>query len=145
MKKALDEKIKYKLAGIELVDVHLIHPEKLLPANYLYHFNINLEYKINIEKSFILVICYIEIMQEDKKTKLGSVKTSCMFEINELERFLKNENIEINLPEEILLSLNSVTISTTRGILFSQFRGTFLHNAQLPLVDPRIFKPIPKV
>jgi hypothetical protein len=36
--------------------------------------------------------------------------------------------------------LNRISISTTRGAMFSTFKGTFLHAAILPIVDPKNFK-----
>jgi len=35
--------------------------------------------------------------------------------------------------------VNSIALSTTRGLLFAQFRGTPLHNTILPLIDPADF------
>jgi hypothetical protein len=44
------------------------------------------------------------------------------------------------LPSGIIDLLNSVSVSTVRGMMFSAFKGTFLHNAVLPVIDPKTFK-----
>lgn len=41
------------------------------------------------------------------------------------------------LPTPFIDVINSISLSTCRGILFSQFRGTYLHNLVMPIVDPK--------
>ena len=43
------------------------------------------------------------------------------------------------LPTDIIVTINSISISTIRGIMFSTFKGTYLHNAFLPIIDPKSF------
>jgi len=45
------------------------------------------------------------------------------------------EGKDINLPSEFITTINSLSLSTSRGILFMLFRGTFLHSAILPIID----------
>ena len=60
------------------------------------------------------------------------IKSSSRYFLNKLLDW-----ISISEPLDIFIStLNSISISTTRGMMFSAFRGTFLHNAILPLIDP---------
>ena len=47
------------------------------------------------------------------------------------------EEKNFKLTEELKDVLNSISISTTRGVMFSTFKGTYLHNALLPVVDAR--------
>jgi hypothetical protein len=64
--------------------------------------------------------------------------------IDIVERILNKSDIEdgdqFNFDIENLLK--SIAISTMRGIIFSDLRGTILHNAILPLVMADSFKPI---
>jgi hypothetical protein len=46
---------------------------------------------------------------------------------------------EVKLPSDIIIAMNSISISTIRGIMFSTFKGTYLHNAFLPVIDPKSF------
>jgi len=132
--------ISFKLKGIELLDVKLMHPENPLPTQMNYNFNISLEHRINIENKLIVVISSIEILHEDKKIHLGLIKASCIYEISNMEEFVEKDNNEVKMPDGILTNLNSITISTVRGIMFSQFKGTFLHNAYMPIVNPQAFE-----
>jgi len=50
-----------------------------------------------------------------------------------------NKSKPLELPEPLATTLNSVSISTTRGLMFAIFRGSFLRKAVLPVVDPTLF------
>jgi hypothetical protein len=44
------------------------------------------------------------------------------------------------IPDPIVETLNILTIGTARGIMFSEFKGTWLHSNFLPVIDPKSFK-----
>lgn len=68
---------------------------------------------------------------------LGSIKVGVIFEIANFDDYIDEMNKKLTLPDVIFLTFNSIGISTTRGVMFSQFKGTFLHNAFLPVIDPK--------
>jgi hypothetical protein len=133
------ESIKFSLKAIELLDVSLNHVQKPLGNPVLFQFDMNLEYKLNEENKCIFIVVSIDTINETKDIKFGSITVSCIFEIEDISKYLDKEKKTIYLPEDLSIALNSVALSTTRGVMFSQFRGTFLHNAILPLVDPKSF------
>jgi hypothetical protein len=132
--------IKYKLKGIELLHAILNEPIKPLKEEIKFQFEVNVQHKLNVEKELLFVVCNIKIFDEIIDELFGSVTSSCIFEIQELSTLLGEEFNIKKLPEQLIVSLNSISISTTRGILFSHFRGTFLHNAILPIVHALGFK-----
>jgi len=142
-KKTKEVKVQFK--AIEVIDFSLMHPSKEKLNLTQYHFNLNIEHKINNEQKVIFVLTKIDIFHGDKVTQLGSIKTSCIFEIENFNDYIipEKEN-KPSFPEEIIHMVNSISLSTTRGVMFSSFRGTFLHNAVLPIIDPRAFKMEPK-
>ena len=87
-----------------------------------------------------------EILHEDKKTILAKIRVSFVYEFNSFEGFTTGSPGVYNFPQEFMVAINSISISTLRGIMFSLFRGTFLHKAVLPVVDPKSFtlEEIPK-
>ena len=133
------EEMNFQLKAIELLDSTLNHPGYILPKLTTFHFDLNIEHKIDIDKKVIFVINEIQIFNEKRDFKLGSVKVSCIFSIDNLGNFVDSKLSTINLPEQFTTVLNSLTISTTRGIMFSQFKGTFLQHAYLPVIDPKSF------
>ena len=70
---------------------------------------------------------------------MGKYSASYSFRVKELKKFM-TEDKKFNLSDSFILTINSVAISTTRGLMFSSFKGTFLHEAILPLIDPNQFK-----
>ena len=133
-----------KLKSLELIDFSMICPQKHKIETKGLNFNINVEHKINKDKKIVYVIVSVDIIHEDKETCLANIKASCNFEIPELDTFISpDQQDRINLPPDIIDLLNSVSVSTLRGIMFSAFRGTFLHNAVLPVIDPKTFKAKP--
>ena len=75
-------------------------------------------------------------VNEQIDLKPGSLTANCIFEVENMNDFMDTKTRNINLPEEFVITLNSITISTARGIMFNQFKGTFLHNAILPIIKP---------
>lgn len=132
--------INWQIRAIELLDYSLSYPSEQLSDTLTYQFDVNIEHKLKIDENLLLVITSINIYHDGKKTSLGKFKSSCVFSVENLNGFLDQKTGHLNLPEQYITTLNSVSISTTRGLMFSQFRGTFLHNAILPIVDPTKFK-----
>jgi len=130
---------EYKLAGIELLDIHIYHEKRPQSEIKQYHFNINIEHKINMKKQLVSAITSVSVLHEDNATLLGSIKVACNYEVKNLEEFADYENRTVDFPEEMLTILNSASISTTRGVMYANFSGSFLHNAHLPLIDPEKF------
>jgi hypothetical protein len=138
-KKINETIVNFKLVGIELLEASLNHPKSAMPEQRQFHFELKLEHKFNSEKQLFIVVIYVEIFNEQKDIKFGSLTSSCIFEIENLKDYIDPKNNKINLSNEFFNTINSIAISTIRGIMFSQFKGTFLHNAYLPIIDPKSF------
>lgn len=130
--------ISFSFKTIEILENYI-----KLPLNHpsdfkVFSFDITSEIQIIPDNSLLAVILSIKILNESKDLHLGSLTTSCVFFVENFNEVVKkdsNENIKIS--DEFLVSLNSISISTTRGIMWSIFKGTFLHNALLPIIDPK--------
>lgn len=134
------ENIEFKLVNIEILESEMKAPKESLPKNIIFSFNIAIEQRLNIEKELIFVICDITTFPQNKpEQKLGKFRSSCIFKVNDLSKYI-TEDKKINLSENFILTLNTVSISTTRGLMFSLFKGTFLQGAILPLFDNNQFK-----
>ncbi len=127
--------VQYQLKAIELVEVR-IEPVLTEEKPKEFHFNLSLEHRLVPEQKLIVNMVEITVYGDDKKNILGSVKTAYSYLVNNFDDFVSKEKDKADIPENFLTLLNSVSISTTRGILFSQFRGTRLHSAILPILDP---------
>lgn len=135
MAKTKDKKDEFglNLKGIELLKVQFNHPEKVIPNDTIFKFDISLEQRYNIEKQLIFVVVTIKILM-DETLEVGSMKINYIYNLSNFTTLIKNGKIDI--PTEIAQTLNSISISTTRGVLYSELKGTFLHQSILPLINP---------
>ena len=72
-----------------------------------------------------------------RKELLAEVNINIFYVVENIKNFENKKEKKMEFPEDFSIALNSVSISTLRGIMFSQFRGTYLHNAFLPIVNPK--------
>ncbi len=131
------QNISFKLKNIELIQSNITPIDYVLSPDVIFKFTINIEHLINIKDNLIAIKPNIIIFTEDNDTILGTLTASLVFEFDNLSSFVI-EN-EIKLPLDIIIAINSLSISTVRGIMFSTFKGTYLHNAFLPVIDPKAF------
>lgn len=130
------EDVKFQIKGIELLDVHVDYPKTPLNRVVKFKFNINVEIKIINENSLIIAIVTVDILDNETANKYGSIKVSCIYGVENFGSFINSETNKVIFSKQFLTIINSVSISTVRGVMFHQFRGTFLHGAILPIIDP---------
>jgi hypothetical protein len=128
--------INFQIKGIELLEINLNNPQIPLNVERTYNFSINIEQRINKEEKLVIVITAIDLIHEQDKQCHATIKTSCVFLVENILDFDSSGSQQIDLPEHFIITLNSISLSTTRGIMFSQFKGTFMHNVFLPIVNP---------
>jgi len=139
--KAPKKNIEFQIKGIEILEFELKSQQIQLPAAPIFHFNINVEHKINPESKLVFVIVEVNVLNEDKQTLLGNVRVSNIFHVVNFDELRGDKTDKsVSFPKEIIDTFNSIAISTTRGVMFTCFKGTFLHNAVLPVIDPKGFK-----
>jgi hypothetical protein len=137
MKKNIQQEIvKFQIKGIELLDLNIIYPKTPLIGEVVFKFNINVEIKTIIENSLAMAIVSVDILDNKTEDKYGLVKVNCIYGVDDFMSYVDAETKKVDLPKQFVTTLNSISLSTTRGIMYDQFRGTFLHGAILPILDP---------
>jgi len=134
------EEIKFLIKGIELLDSNINYPEAPLIGEVVFKFNINVEIRIINEQSLIMAIVSVDILDNKTIDKYGSVRVNCIFSVDNFASFVNSETKKVDFPKQLITSLSSIALSTTRGIMFEQFRGTFLNGAILPILDPALLE-----
>ena len=132
-------KVNFQLKGIELLELNLKNPQTQLNPERTYDFNISIEQGINNLEKRVVVITSIDLIFKENLQNHASIKTSCIFAIENLQDFIVENSNEVKFPQQFVTTLNSIALSTTRGIMFSHFKGTFLNNVILPIIDPSAF------
>jgi hypothetical protein len=137
----IDFMVDLQLKSIELLRGSISLPAVPELSLNNFNFNISVESKADAPNKFLFIIVSVEIRTEDQNHILGSLAVSCIYSIANFDDVVKIESDgNLNIPQPLVETLNSISISTTRGVMFSTFKGTFLHNAFLPVVDPRSFQ-----
>jgi hypothetical protein len=130
------KEIKFQIKGIELLDLNIIYPTPPLHGEVIFKFNINVEIKIINEKNLIMAIVSVDILDNNNSTKYGFIRVNCVFGVEDFVSYLNPKTNIAEFPKQFITTLNSISLSTTRGIMYSSFKGTFLQGATLPIIDP---------
>lgn len=131
----------YKLHGIEIIESMVAQK----PIGFLgtsYGFNINAETRVRPSDNVVIVFVDVQICEDHKRDViLGKLKTGIGFTIHNFSDIIIKKDDRYVIPQEIEINLRMIAISTTRGILFSHVKGTYLANSLLPLI-PALISPI---
>lgn len=140
MKNETVENIEFQIKSIEILDSYLKTPKHPIVNDVTFQFDMSLEHRIDLEKKFIIVLTNVSCFVDQDQGELSRFKSSCIYYLPELDKYFDEKSSNINLPNQFVTSINSISISTTRGLLFSFLKGTFLHNAVIPIINPASFK-----
>ena len=137
----IDFNVEMQIRAIELLSGSLNLPANPNTPVANFNFNISIESLADAVNKLVFVIVHVEIKNDDHSVVLGALSVSCIFEIVNFEDVIKVEaDGKVNIPQLLIETLNVISISTTRGVMFSTFKGTFLHGAVLPIIDPKQFQ-----
>lgn len=104
----------------------------------------NPRFEVVIDEGILLmeetVMKTIEVhVVADTDTVFAVIKVAYRFEIKGLKGYLLNED-EKATNTDLGEWLDNIVIATTRGIMYSELRGTFVDRAFLPLISPAVLK-----
>lgn len=130
-----NSQINFRIHGIEIISLSLNQRPDEGFEGTAYNFAYAVENKIEPDKNLIVSFVKVDITELDKSVILGNIIVACGIEVPNLINVLPRdaENLP-TIPQELDLVIRAVAISTTRGIMFSEFKGTYLHNAIFPVV-----------
>lgn len=138
--------IEFTIKGILVTKFSLDLKEELIkmqaqkPNFNEYTFEVNVlnqgYIKENILNSMISMKVFLD---KEKKTELGNISISNIFEINNLNEFVNEKENSLNLPDSFEASIIGISLSHTRAIFITKCAGTFLQNAVMPILNPTEF------
>ena len=134
--------LTFQITAVELANCTFNKFEGILPPEILFSFAISLQTGIEIPKKLVVTTVSVAIQNHDNSITYATAAVQCAFTITNFEEVFTIENGIVVLDEkakEISLRLNTIAISTTRGFLSHLFKGTFLSNAVLPIINPTQF------
>lgn len=127
----------FKLHGIEQLSFSLA-PEPSTGTGerqVAYEFNIQQEQKTNVGKKLVIVFTSVKVMKPGNAFPLAALTTACGFDISLFDTTVaKTPNGEYLIVNETASAIARVATGVTRGILYSQLRGSYLQDFILPLL-----------
>jgi hypothetical protein len=130
---------KIKFVGAEFISKNLSQPpDEILKDQKPQDFNFDflVDVKVDAPRNSALALTDLSISDKGKKNILSSYKTICVFELQDFDKlFIKVADNQYDMDVDLEIILKSTAISTTRGMIISELKGTYLHGAILPLVD----------
>jgi hypothetical protein len=132
------DKMIFKFRNIDIIEFSFVHPKQPIPDTAAFRFETQIEHKVNLDEKVILVVSTFNIRCENLHENVGKAVISCVYEVENIREFADDKNT-FNLPDQMLTTFNSISLSTCRGVLFTLFRGTPLHTVILPIINPQDF------
>lgn len=131
--------LNFFLKGIDLVSFTYDTPQPPILTGQI-QFNVTLELSANPDQKIYVVKVIVSVLSEDFSLQYANQVINCYYEISNFDEVIKTKGQSFDYINQVLIeTTNSISVSTARGILFSNCRGTFLHNAILPIMDPKKF------
>lgn len=139
-----EQKYLIKFTGIQIVSKELAERPADMKPLPIFNFEIKVENKVQAQHNLVFTIVHITITEAEKPAILSKLTSNCVFEIENFKDVIKlNENGLFHIPPNLDAILRPVAISTTRGILYSEFRGTYLDAAIMPIIFMDTLKQLP--
>ena len=130
------EPVSYRIAGIQILSKNMIAQLEPLSEKTLLNFDVKVESKIDEAKKYVFAIVNVKIRRGEETDALAAIDTVCAFEIPDFEKHIvRNLDGNFVIPVNLESAIRPIAISTTRGILYSELRGTLLHGAILPIIQ----------
>lgn len=126
----------FQLRAIELHELVLPKLAQGATPPAKFNFDLNIESSVDAAQKIVINRIKVNIKGDDANTVLGSLTCACVFSVANFEEVITlNGNAPADINEAFAETLNAISISTTRGVMFSELKGTFLHFAFLPIID----------
>lgn len=104
-------------------------------------FQISMTHRFDGEQERAQIELDIQIVNVENQQSVGELKTCCTFMVKGLQ--FDNDQQNVTVDSQFLDMVNSISLSTTRGILFTYFAKTHLNPLVLPIINPKDFRPSP--
>lgn len=126
----------FQLRNVELHELTINRPTPGAIAPINFNFEISVEANVDSNRKLVINATRVKIKGDNQEIVLGSMSCACIFSVANFDEMITMKAdalAEIN--EAFVETLNSISISTARGVLFSELKGTALHHAILPIID----------
>lgn len=133
--------IRFRLKDIVTPKYSFTAPRITEPItpDYQYTIEVNSGVIIENERKEIVIILHIKIFYDkEKEILISDLVTNTIYEIENFNEVIKKKNKkESEAPNQLIITLLSIALSTTRGILIEKNSDNFLQKVFIPIVNPK--------
>lgn len=136
----------YQISAVELHELSITKFAVVPDPGTVFNFEVKIDSNVDPAQKLIMLSTTIRIKDESRESELGSLVCVCGFSVTNFNEVVKvREEKPFEIEASFADTLNSIAISTTRGVMYSELKGTALHMAILPLVDVKTLKKVDAV
>ena len=136
--------VTLQISSVKTIKFSVNNTDEILKMDRLaFNFNISFASSIEPSKKIIAVDILGDIYTEKELlNKVSELASRIEYRIMNFDDLIKNINNQLVIPDQLMIMLTSISLSTTRGILAAKLEGSALEGVHLPVIDPKSFKPI---
>jgi hypothetical protein len=111
-----------------------------------FEFNISIGMFANPEQKIIGYNVFTDVFTDKTKLlKVSELATQIIYDIINFDEVISKDETKkvLNIPDIFITTLISIALSTTRGIFAAKTEGSVLDGVYIPIMDPKVFKPVP--
>ena len=126
----------FQLGITKIKDIEFFVDENItVNSNELVSINFEVNLNLNAELKLIDLILGVRYLYENEQCFLR-IKTSNVFVIPTFDQFERDNNMNPLLPDSLLVTMLSLSISHTRALLAKNCLGTKFVDYYIPIVNP---------
>jgi hypothetical protein len=134
--------IAFRFIDIQVMMKHVREPPKE-GITGLFQFEVRVETRVMPEKGFVVPVVEVKIRDGDNPEPLANFIVACVFHVKDFDKHIPLTEDKIHIiPEPFDKITKPVVISTARGIIYSELRGTYLNKAIMPIMHMDQFKEV---
>lgn len=129
------EQVNIAISRIKEVEYFINESFELQPGAQV---NINFQVTTNIklDDKTVEMLLTAQFVEISEGTVLLKIKTSNVFSVRELADFHKPENGTYDIPDNVMVTFLSLSVSHTRALLAKNAQGTNFAGLYIPIVNP---------
>jgi hypothetical protein len=129
--------ISFKLHAIELFEKSITRRPNDVPKDQIYHFEVVQNIRVNEKFKHVLVFTHVSVFSDkEKQQKQAGISVAHVYDVlNFQETITKGEDDDYKIQPDFAKLISALSVSSCRGILYSELAGTYLHSAYLPILD----------
>lgn len=127
--------IRIKFTNVEVISLAMFpRPQNWEDGNQ-YEFDLKVDSQVNPEAGTLIILTDIKVRAFKTDNILASIVVACSFDVENFSDAITKRNDGVyQIPVDVDVVMKTMSVSTIRGIMFSEFKGTYLYRAILPII-----------